>query len=87
MTAKAHFAGRALTLEGRLVRQICAWCGHQLIDTDLEADAHNYPTWTEGHWIEVDQDERITSSLGELDYIPDHACMAAQLGPLLRLVQ
>lgn len=60
----SHFAGHALTIEGRWVRQLCAWCGLPLVDEDLELVAVPLPppgepaqlpvpTWEPGAWIRV----------------------------------
>ncbi|HEX6870524.1 MAG TPA: hypothetical protein VF163_05450 [Micromonosporaceae bacterium] len=32
----AHLAGPAVNIDDRWLRQRCAWCGHLLIDYDLE---------------------------------------------------
>lgn len=60
-----HFAGVPITLDGRYVRQLCAWCGDVLVDVDatrvavpvdqLSPDgAITVATWPEGSIVCVD---------------------------------
>lgn len=55
-----HVAGTVLTLQDRYIRQLCAWCGHRLVDVDLErvevleADVGRpFSTWPVGSLVEV----------------------------------
>jgi hypothetical protein len=78
-----HVAGLDVTVNGRYMRQRCAWCGDALIDLDLAAvmvqvapgAAPEPPArWTPGALVRVDG--CVSVSL-EGDKLPDDACARA----------
>lgn len=77
MTGIVHVAGLPVTIQGRYLRQRCAWCGAVLVDHDLAAIAvpigqdPTPGTWTVGALVE--RDGPVTS-LVEGDDLPDNAC-------------
>lgn len=52
-----HIAGYPVRLEGRFLRQRCAWCGIVLLDYDLSTlasiDGEGPSTWATGALVEV----------------------------------
>lgn len=59
MSTTIHFAGTHVTIDNRL-RQLCAWCGHRLVDLDLTrvgveaGDTSGPPTWEVGSLVGID---------------------------------
>ena len=79
----AHLAGADLTVDGRWMRQRCAWCGELLIDLDLsrvavqvEPGEEPQPpaTWPAGKFIVVDPPVRYVLEW-DGERLPPHACM------------
>lgn len=82
-----HIAGLDVVLEGRYMRQRCAWCDEILIDLDLTLVAVQVPedgsaptgpgAWAVGALVTVG--EGVSSSLEEGAKLPDDACSWATL--------
>lgn len=84
-------------VDGRWVRQRCAWCGKALIEEDLELvmapvdqprPPMGVPTWDGGVWVEVDEGVPTTYRVLEVEHdrFPVTACMY-DLAPRLRMVR
>lgn len=71
-----HLTGPDVMVEGRFVRQRCAWCGVTILDYDLERtqsiDGKPPSMFATGRFVEV---EDGVMSLLEVDHIPDTSCM------------
>lgn len=48
-----HIAAPPCTIDGRR-RQLCAWCGHVLIDTRNIGGPDHVPAWPDGHLIRIE---------------------------------
>lgn len=78
MAQTTHIAGLDITVEGRHLRQRCAWCGHVLIDEDLtrvmvpEGSESTLPSWPAGRLVTVDGGVSFVHEEGEK--LPDDAC-------------
>lgn len=74
-----HIAGLDLTIEGRYLRQICAWCGEVLLDYDLtrcaSMDGSPPAMFKVGVLVEVDGNMRSVIE-GPL---PDNACSVLEI--------
>lgn len=79
--AVTHIAGQTVTIDGRYLRQRCAWCGAIIEDVDLTTIAvavvegeepPGYPTWPSGHMVLVDGG--YTVDLGTSGETPPEAC-------------
>lgn len=76
-----HIAGLDVTLDGRYMRQLCAWCGHELIDYDLALVAvalnpdgsHPGPpaAWQAGSFVQIDGG--VSATL-DVDRLPENFC-------------
>ena len=78
---ETHIAGDSIAIEGRWLRQRCAWCGKTLLDYDLERVAVHGPDrtvamWPAGAFIRTDG---AMSSVDESVDLPDDCC--ARLDP------
>ena len=78
----AHLAGPDLTVDGRWMRQRCAWCGEVLLDYDLARVAvpvgQPGPSPFEiGKFIEVTSgNPKMSTALDwDSDKLPETACM------------
>ena len=79
-----HISAQVVIIEGRYVRQRCAWCGEMLIDYDLEKTAVvvvNGKTELPGVWatdrlIHVDGNQ---STLLEGNAMPPDCCAMLEL--------
>jgi hypothetical protein len=86
----AHLAGIHVTVDGRYVRQRCAWCGEIIVDADAtliakpvadiregETAAEFVGVWPVSRFVRVDgRNPRVTELLDEAEGYPDDACMA-----------
>ena len=95
MKTTSHLAGAPVHVEGRYLRQLCQWCGHRLIDVDLQrievepGDDRPYPEWEIGAWVQIDGPRyRVLNpdSLNEDGPMPPDSCMR-DVSPLLRPVE
>lgn len=93
--AVSHVAGVELVVEGRLQRQLCSWCGYQLVNNNLEncfvAEGGMEgppPVWTQGTWVEVIEGNPTLFRQAEHEKgrFPANSCMAKDV-PRLRLAQ
>ena len=84
MSAVTHIAGMSITV-GPLMRQRCAWCGHLLIDYDLERVAvpvgqdSTPATWPPGELVRVDGNLSTLVDHSDGDLLPVDACPLAEL--------
>lgn len=75
-----HIAGPPITINGRYQRQLCAWCGHRLLDYDLAnvAVPDDQPgppaTFPAGRLIQVIGAMAVTLEQGDGDELPDGCC-------------
>ena len=79
-----HLAGSFVMVDERYLRQLCAWCGHRLIDVDKldtqidvpagKTFAEVHGTWDVGSMVEADE---VVSRLQQtLDgSVPANSCM------------
>lgn len=82
MSSVTHIAGPDIAVEGRYLRQRCAWCGAVLLDHDLAGIAvpegmdPRPSTWQVGGLVRVEGDSpRYSALLGGPDTpLPDDAC-------------
>lgn len=78
-----HIAGDHIQIN-QLLRQRCAWCGHVLIDYNLDRLAvpvgqdPSRSTWPVGGLVEVDGNASWVVELDAVDGLPDNACSAAE---------
>lgn len=84
MPQVTHVAAQTITIDGRYLRQLCAWCGEVLIDYDLANvamvvtpdDPNPTPaTWPTGNLVRVDGN--VSTTLDENEQLPDDFCGAA----------
>lgn len=85
-----HLAGIPITIQDRLVRQLCSWCGERLIDLDLEMVAVHEPDakegepfkpshWEVGAWVGVEGTNPRVYTLETPDdpnKYPDESCLS-----------
>ncbi len=73
-----HIAGPDITIDGRYLRQRCAWCGDVLLEYDLERVAvpvgQTGPpvTWPLGSLVSIDGPAMV--AMGNVNRLPDDAC-------------
>jgi hypothetical protein len=84
MAAVTHFVGPDVQV-GPLLRQLCAWCGHRLIDYDLrrvavrEGDDPRPATWTPGVLVTVDGGMTTLVQHDDPNRLPPNACALTDL--------
>ena len=82
--AETHIASIDVTVDGRYLRQRCAWCGAVLLDYDLaliavpEGQDPTPGTWPAGALVRTDG---AVSSVVEAEVMPDDAC--ARIDPAI----
>lgn len=80
-----HIAGIVVTINGRFLRQRCAWCEYVLLDYDLTHTAVRVgedptpATWPQAVLVRVDGDETSGRAAWELAYgendpLPEDSC-------------
>jgi len=76
-----HIAGLGITIQGRYMRQRCAWCGLVLLDYDLaeiaSIDGSPPRFWEVSKQVEVDGN---MSALVAGDDLPADACSLMEIG-------
>ena len=93
MDSVSHLAGASVCVDGRHLRQLCQWCGHRLVDEDLQniavegssTDKPYYPKWQVGGWVRVDGPMRSAVE-NEDGKMPIDSCMR-DVSPRLRVVE
>ncbi len=84
VTVVTHIAGLEVTINDRYLRQLCGWCGYELIDYDLTAIAmatsedepNPKPTvWPAGRLIRIEGN--LTTVLERDTPLPNDGCMAS----------
>lgn len=81
-----HFAGPAITIDERYLRQRCAWCGAVLSDVDLlavavpEGQEHSWPHWPDGALVDVQGGVSFVVPLTDDGKLPEGTC--AHLDPV-----
>lgn len=88
MAPVTHFVGPDVQV-GPLLRQLCAWCGHRLIDYDLrrvavrEGDDPRPATWTPGVLVTVDGGMTTLAQHDDPDRLPPGACASVDLNDVV----
>lgn len=84
MAPVTHFAGPDVQV-GPLLRQLCAWCGHRLIDYDLRrvgfqvGDDPRPATYPPAALVTVDGGMKTVSQHDDPDTLPPGACATRDL--------
>lgn len=86
-----HIAAPHICIDGRYLRQLCAWCGHRLVDYDLDRVAvpvgqeGPLPTWPTGALVEVDGGLSILLGEWTADMrLPENTCHRRETAHLER---
>lgn len=89
MAAMTHLAGSDITIDGRYLRQRCAWCGAVLLDYDLDrvgytadtpVEERRPGTWPVGSLVRIDG---AMSVAVDEEKLPLDSC--AQIDPAVTL--